>query len=360
MRLFTRIDRYIIYKFLGTFFFSIVLILSIAIVFDLTEKMDDFFDSNAPLNAILFDYYLNFIPYYMNMFAPLFIFISVIFFTSKLATNSEIIAMLAGGISFRRLMFPYFFSALVLAVGSFYLGGYVIPPASKGLLDFENEYIRKFKSNHARNVQMEVEPGVILYIESYQINTNRGYRFSLEKFEGKSLVSRLTAERIRWDSAYHWIAEDYLQRDFEGMRECITRGERLDTTITVMPSEFFITAEEAAQMTNPELANYLKKQGERGIGNIQAFKNEYYKRFASPIAAFIMTLIGVSLSSRKVRGGMGLHLGVGIALSAIYILFSTVSTSFSVNGVMSPFMAVWLPNFVFLAIGIFLYLRTPK
>ena len=360
MKLFSRIDWYIIKKFLGTFFFSIVLILSIAIVFDLTEKLDDFFDSNAPLRAIVFEYYLNFIPYYMNMFAPLFIFISVIFFTSKMATNSEIIAMLAGGMSFRRIMFPYFFSALLLGLGSFFMGGYIIPPASKDLLDFENKYVKRFKTEHARNVQMEVEPGVILYIESYQIRTNRGYRFSLEKFEDKTLVSRLTAERVEWDSAYVWQLEKYVLREFDGMREHLVRGASMDTTIMVQPSEFFITSQEATQMTNPELTNYLEKQAQRGVGNIQAFKNEFHKRFASPIAAFIMTLIGVSLSSRKVRGGMGLHMGLGIALTAIYILFSTVSTSFSVNGSMSPFMAVWMPNFVFLLIGIALYWRTPK
>ncbi|MBO5699364.1 MAG: LptF/LptG family permease [Bacteroidaceae bacterium] len=360
MKLFSRIDWYIIKKFLGTFFFSIVLILSIAIVFDLTEKLDDFFDSNAPLRAIVFEYYLNFIPYYMNMFAPLFIFISVIFFTSKMATNSEIIAMLAGGMSFRRIMFPYFFSAFLLGVGSFLMGGYVIPPASKGLLDFENKYVKRFKTEHARNVQMEVEPGVILYIESYQIRTNRGYRFSLEKFEDKTLVSRLTAERVEWVSDYVWQLEKYVLREFDGMREHLVRGAKMDTTIMVQPSEFFITSQEATQMTNPELTNYLEKQAQRGVGNIQAFKNEFHKRFASPIAAFIMTLIGVSLSSRKVRGGMGLHMGLGIALTAIYILFSTVSTSFSVNGSMSPFMAVWMPNFVFLLIGMALYWRTPK
>lgn len=355
-----KLDLYIIKKFLGTFFFSIVLILSIAIVFDLTEKMDDFFDSNAPLRAIIVDYYFNFIPYYMNMFSPLFIFISVIFFTSKLAGNSEIIAMLASGISFRRLMLPYFISATLLFGLSFYLGGYIIPPASGKLLDFENKYIKKFKSEQARNVQMEVEKGVILYIESFQMRTNSGYRFSLEKFEGKTLVSRLTADRVKWDSAYNWTVEKYLQRDFDGMHENITVGEQMDTVIMVKPEEFFITAQESAQMTNSELKEYLDKQQQRGIGNIQAFKNEYHKRFASPLAAFIMTLIGVSLSSRKVRGGMGKNLGIGLALSALYILFSTVSSSFAVNGVMSSFMAVWMPNFIFLAIGIFLYTRTPK
>ncbi len=345
---------------MGTYFFSIVLILSIAVVFDLTEKMDNFFDSNAPLRAIVVDYYFNFIPYYMNMFSSLFVFISVIFFTSKLAGNSEIIAMLASGISFKRLMLPYAISAFVIFAISYGLGGYVIPRSTQKMLEFENTYIKKFKSDNARNVQMEIEPGVIMYIESFQARTNKGYRFSLEKFDGKTLVSRLTAERIVWDSVYQWHIEDYLLREFDGMRETVSRGNKMDTVIMVQPAEFYITSEESAQMTNRELREYLQKQQQRGIGNIQAFKNEYYKRSATPLAAFIMTLIGVSLSAKKVRGGMGLNLGVGIALSALYILFSTVSTSFSVNGTMTPFLAVWLPNFIFLLIGIVLYFRMPK
>lgn len=355
-----KIDWYIIRKFLGTFFFSIVLILSIAIVFDLTEKMDNFYDEQVPLREIIFDYYLPFIPYYMNMFSPLFIFISVIFFTSKLAGNSEIIAMLASGISFRRLMVPYMVSATLLFFLSFWLGGYVIPPASEKMLDFQDKYIQKFKSENARNIQMEVEPGTILYIETFQLRTRAGYRSSLEHFEGKTLTSRITAERIYNDSAYSWHLERYVKRDFEGLRETITKGERLDTIIPVTPEELFITAEEAQQMTNPELWNYMQKQKKRGAGNLQAFETEWWKRFASPIGAFIMTLLGVTLSSKKVRGGMGKNLGVGLTLSALYILFSTVSTTFSVSGVMSPFMAVWLPNFIFLGIGILLYTQTPK
>lgn len=355
-----RIDTYIISKFLGTYFYSIILILSISIVFDLTEKLDNFFEHNAPLNAIIFDYYLNFIPFYMNMFTPLFTFIAVIFFTSKLATNTEIIAILASGVSFRRLMLPYLISATIISIIAFTLGGYIIPPAIAKMLTFEDKYVRKFKSDYARNVQMEVEKGVILYIERYEISENRGYRFSLEKFDGKILVSRLTAESVSWDSAYNWKINEYLQRDFNGMRENIKKGSTMDTTINVQPSEFFITSKESAQMNNTQLGDYLKRQKERGIGNIQAFADEYYKRFSMPLAAFIMTLIGVSLSSRKVRGGMGLHLGIGLALSSLYILFSTMSTTFSVSGILSPFLAVWLPNFVFLGIGIYLYITAPK
>ncbi|MEI8273126.1 MAG: LptF/LptG family permease [Paludibacter sp.] len=355
-----RIDTYIIKKFLGTYFFSIAMILSIAVVFDLTEKLDKFFENNAPLKAIVFDYYLNFIPFYMNMFSPLFTFIAVIFFTSKMANNTEVIAILASGVSFRRLMLPYFISALVIASISFTIGGYIIPPANKKMLNFEDKYVRKIKQDNARNVQMEVEKGVIMYIERYEVSNNTGYRFSLEKFENKTLVSRLTAQTITWDSAYQWKITDYLQRDFNGMRENITKGVSKDTTILVKPEEFFISAAEAPQLNNIQLGALLRKQRDRGIGNIQGFEDEFYKRFSMPLAAFIMTLIGVSLSSRKVRGGMGIHLGIGLALSSLYILFSTMSTSFSVNGSMSAFTAVWLPNVLFLLIGVYLYNTAPK
>ncbi len=355
-----RLDWYIIRKFLGTFFFSIVLILSIAIVFDLTEKMDDFFENQIPFKEILLDYYLPFIPYYTTMFSSLFIFISVIFFTSKLAGNSEIIAMMAAGVSYHRLMVPYFVSATFLFLFSFYLGGYVIPPATGKMLAFTDRYVERFTSENARNIQMEVEPGTILYIESFQKRTNMGYRASLEHFDGKTLTSRITADRIRYDSVYDWHLENYIRRDFEGMRESMSRGTRLDTIIPIRPYELFITAEQAQEMTNPELLDYMEKQRARGAGNIQAFETEYHKRWASPLGAFIMTLLGVTMSSKKVRGGMGKNLGIGIVLTAGYILFSTVSTTFSVNGVMSPFMSAWLPNFVFLIIGIFLYIRAQR
>jgi len=355
-----RIDTYIIKKFLGTYFFSIMLILSISVVFDLTEKLDNFVEHAAPLKAIIFDYYLNFIPYYMNMFSPLFSFIAVIFFTSKMASNTEIIAILSSGVSFRRLMVPYFLSAAVIAAISFSVGGYIIPHGNKIMLNFEDKYVRPIKQDNARNVQMEVEKGEIMYIERYEVSNNTGYRFSLEKFDGKKLVSRLTAETISWDSAYKWKVTNYLQRDFKGMRESITKGFSKDTTIKVQPEEFFITSAEAPQLNNAQLGSYLKKQRNRGVGNIQGFEDEYYKRFSMPLAAFIMTLIGVSLSSRKVRGGMGLHLGIGLALSSLYVLFSTMSTSFSVSGAMTAFNAVWLPNVVFLLIGIYLYRTAPK
>ena len=334
--------------------------MSIAVVFDLTEKLDNFFENQVPMREIIFDYYLNFVPYFMNMFSPLFIFISVIFFTSKLAGNSEIIAILASGVSYHRLMVPYAISATILFILSFALTGYIIPPASQKMLEFQDKYIQKFSRENARNIQMEVSPGTILYIETFQKRTNTGYRASLENFDGKKLTMRITADRISYDSAYNWTLSKYVRRDFDGMYEKLTRGNKLDTIIPIIPDELFYTAENAQMMTNPELKKLIVRQRERGSGNAQAFETEWWKRWASPIGAFIMTFLGVTLSSKKIRGGMGKNLGIGITLSALYILFSTVSTTFSVSGVMSPFMSVWLPNFVFLSIGIVLYIRVSR
>ena len=351
---------YIIKKFLSTFFLSIVLILSISVVFDLTEKLDDFYENQVPLREIVLDYYLNFIPYYLDMFSQLFIFISVIFFTSKMAGNSEIIAILAAGVSYERFLRPYLVTATFLFAFTFALGGWVIPRASEKMLTFTDKYIEKFTRENARNVQMVVDEGTVLYIESFQKRTHVGYRASLEHFVGKTLTQRITADRIRHQKDYTWRLENYTSRRFVGMREYLVQGQALDTIIPIQPEELFITAEQAQQMTNPELYNYIEKLRERGAGNVKAFETEWYSRFAGPLGAFIMTLLGVTLSSKKVRGGMGKNLGIGVTLTAAYILFSTVSTTFSVSGVMSPFMSVWLPNIVFLIIAFVLYLRVRR
>ncbi len=356
-----KLDVYIIKKFLGTFFFSIILILSIAVVFDITEKIDDFYENNAPLNVIAFDYYLSFLPYYAYLFTPLFTFISVIFFTSKMANNTEIVAMLASGISFNRLMKPYFISAMVITSFAFVLGAFVIPKSTETLLDFEATYIKPGqRSDNAHNVQMEIEKDVILYIDRYEISEKTGYRFSLEKFEDKTLVSRLTAETINWDTLHNYMVNNYLLRTFDGMREKLERGTSLDTVLNVQPKEFYITANEAPQMSLFELRSHIKKQKQRGVGNIQAFEDEYYRRFSTSISVLIMTLIGVSLSSRKIRGGMGINLGIGLALSGLYVVFTTLSTTFAVNGVMPTLLAVWLPNITFFTVAAFLYMKAPK
>ena len=356
-----RLDVYIIKKYLGTFFYSIILILSIAVVFDITEKIDNFYENNATLKGIVFDYYLSFLPYYAYLFTPLFTFISVIFFTSKMANNTEIVAILASGVSFNRLMKPYLISSLIITVFAFVLGAFVIPQSNEKLIKFENTYIEPNKiSDNARNVQLEVEKGVILYIERYEKSENTGYRFSLEKFQDKTLVSRLTAETAKWDSAYHWKLNSYMLRQFDGMREKLTYGATMDTTIRVEPKEFYISTDEAPQLSLTELRSHIKKQKERGVGSIQAFEDEYYRRFSTAISVLIMAMMGVSLSSRKIRGGMGLNLGIGLALSALYVLFTTMSTTFAVNGVMPTILAVWIPNICFFTVAIILYIKAPK
>ncbi len=355
-----RIDRYIIVKFLGTYFLAIALIISIAVVFDITEKLDDFYNNHAPLEAIIFDYYLNFIPYFANLFSPLFVFISVIFFTSKMADNTEIVSILASGISFRRMMLPYFVSALIIASMTFYLNGYVIPRANTVRLNFENQYIKKRNSDNARNIQMEIEPGVIMYLERYEKNRKKGYGFSVEKFDDKKLVSRVTASNIEWDTLNNWKINNYLIRHFDGLVERIEKGSTKDTIFHVQPSDFLVTQGMQEQMNLSELKEYLDKQKSRGVGNIKEFELEYHRRFAFPCAAFILTLIGVSLSSQKKRGGLGINIGVGLMLSFSYILLSTISSTFSINGTMPPFWAMWITNIIYLPIGIFLYIRAPK
>jgi len=355
-----RIDSYIISKFLGTFFFSMGLIMAIVVVFDFNEKLDKFMNHDVSSHEIIFHYYLNFIPYFGVRFSPLFIFISVIYFTSKLASDTEIIAILASGVSFRRLLRPYMMAAGFLAVLTFALNSFWIPIANKTRLAFEDKYIKKTTSDFTRRIQMEVEPGVIMYIDRFEKASSTGYDFFLEKYDGKKLVSRLTANRIHEDSTYRWSMSEYMIRNFDGLRETITKGTTLDTTIHVKPEEFFIVKGWSEQLTTPELKRYLDRQAKRGVANIKEYSVEFNRRFSFPFSAFILTLIGVSLASRKVRGGMGLHLGLGIAISFSYIMFDTISGSFAEGGDISPTLAVWLPNILFFFVGLYLYKKAPK
>lgn len=364
VKLLNRLDRYLIAKFLGTYFFSIILIISIAIVFDYNENIDKFTTNNAPLKGIIFDYYLNFVPYFSNLFSPLFVFISVIFFTSKLAENSEIIAMMSTGMSFERLMRPYMISAAIIALLSFVLGSYVIPQGSEKRLNFENIYKKKQRANFAQNVQLQVDTGVIAFIEHFDGETKTGYRFSLDKFENKKLVSHLTASTIKYDTLadeqYHWKISNYTIREMKGMRERITSGSKLDSLIVMEPADFLETRNQQEILTNPELKVYIEKQKRRGLGNVKPFEVEYYKRYATPFASFILTTIGLSLSARKRKGGMGLYLGIGLALSASYILFQTISSTLAINADWPSALAVWLPNIIFTIIAFFLYKKAPR
>lgn len=362
-RLLTTLDWYLIKKFLGTYFFSIALIISISVVFDFNEHIDKLKEASAM--EVIFDYYLNFIPYFANLFSPLFVFIAVIFFTSKLAENSEIIAMFSTGMSFRRMMVPYLLSAAFIALLTLFLGSFVIPKGNVTRLDFEIKYMNHTpRSSGSRNIQLEVEEGVIAYIDRFETYNMTGYRFSLDKFEDKKLVSHLTARTVTYDTLntekHHWIAKNFTIRDLSSNVEAISQGAELDTIIRFEPADFLIEYGQQETMTNGQLKEYIDRQKARGIGNIQDFEIEYHKRFAMSFASFILTIIGVSLASRKRKGGMGLYLGIGLGLSFGYILFQSISSTFAVTGVMSAFWAEWLPNLLFIVIAIVLYIKAPK
>lgn len=359
-----RMDWYIIKKFIGTYIFSILLIISIAIVFDFNENLSKFTQYHAPWRAIIFDYYANFIPYYSNLFSPLFVFIAVIFFTSKLAGNSEIISMLAAGMSFRRLMRPYMISCVMIALVTYYLGAYVIPHGTIIRQNFEALYRNSKKNTSAENVQMQVDKGVIAYIQHYDNNSKRGYGFGLYKFNNKKLVSHMTATEIQYDtisdSKYHWIVRNWKIRELKGLTEKVTTGISKDTTIMMEPTDLVYSKGQQETFTSPQLKEYISKQQARGSQNVVQYEVEYHKRIAMSFASFILTIIGASLSSRKRKGGMGLYLGIGLALSFGYIMLQTVSSTFAINADTPPMLAAWIPNIIFAVIAYFCYRQAPN
>ncbi len=355
-----RIDWFILKKFLGTYLMATLLMLAVISMFDVTEKLDAFL--TAPLKETLFDYFMSFLPYFALMLSPLFVFISVIFFTTKLAANSEIIAILSSGISFRRLLKPYMIGAAIIAALTFVMSNYLIPPTNQRRIDYTNKYVRNKAVNTGLDIQLMVSPGVVCYIGRFENDIKTGYRFSLDKFKDKQLISRMTGQTAVYDTTrmYHWIVKDYMIRDFDGKQEKIKSGASLDTVIPIEPRDFIISVNDQETLTTPQLTEYVEKQRLRGVANIKAFEIEKEKRYASTAAAFILTLIGMSLSSKKSKGGMGLNIGIGLALSFSYILFSTVTSSFAVNGLTTPFIAMQIPNVVYLLIGLYLYRRASK
>lgn len=359
-----RLDKYIICKFIGTYFFAIALIISISIVFDFNENLSKFSQYNAPWQAIIFDYYANFVPYFANLFSPLFVFIAVIFFTSKMADNSEIIAIISAGVSFRRLMRPYMISCVLISTLSFVLAAYVIPKGNVVKQNFESMYKNKKKNTQADNVQIQVERGVIAYIQHYDNERKQGYGFFLDKFENKKLVSHMTANSIQYDtiadSKYHWKALGWKIREMRGMKETITSGSSLDTLIQMEPIDLVFSKGQQETFTSPQLKEYISKQIDRGSKNIVQYEVEYHKRIASSFASFILTTIGVSLSSRKRKGGMGMYLGIGLALSFTYIMLQTISATFAINVGAPAALAAWMPNIIFSFIAFFCYKQAPK
>lgn len=365
-----KLDIFIIKKFLGTFIFAIILIVSIAVVFDFAEKIDDYLENNAPFKAIIFEYYLNFIPYFANLFSYLFTFIAVIFFTSRMSVRSEIVAIYGSGVSLKRLLIPYFIVATIIAAFTFLLSSFVIPPTSLKRNKFEQRYYYGTIHYSERNIHKQLAPDVIIYMQSYNSQTNTGYKFSIEKYEIKQndngtknrrLKSKLISDYIRWDTTNNkWIIHNYFIREIDGMHEKVEQGAQTDTSLNLHPSDFsrhFLSPE---TMDYHELNEHIALLEARGTENIEHYYIEKYKRFAAPFSVYILTLIGVSLAVHKTKEGMGIQIGIGFLLSFTHILFMQISSQFAVSGDIHPLIAVWIPNLFFLGLALILYRMAPK
>ena len=358
-----KLDYYIFRKFIMTFLIALVLIIGIVIIFDISEKIDDFVSKEAPLRAIVFDYYVNFVPYFMNMFSPLFVFITVIFFTSRMAANSEIIAILSCGVTYHRMMRPYLFTALLIALMSLALGNFVIPKSNQERLKFEQKYIKNRNRFNERNIHYMIAPGKYVYVESFSGWNNTAYKFTLEQIDDYELVSKLSAESARWDSVKAcWQLKNYFIRDFQkgGIEDKIRSGAQLDTVIELSVNDFYRNEKTVESLSYGQLNELIATQKMRGDKNVMYAQIEKDNRFALPFSAFILTIMGVSLSSRKKRGGTGWNLGVGIALSFSYILFMRFSQMFVYTGALPPGIALWLPNILYTIIAGFLYYRASR
>jgi len=357
-----KLDLYITKKFLTTFFAAIILIIGIVIIFDISEKIEKFVANEATLNEIIFDYYLNFIPYFMNMYSPLFVFISVIFFTSRLTANSEIIAILSCGVSYHRMMVPYLASAAIIAMMSLGLSLYVIPQSNATRLKFEQKYFKKRQANATSDIHYKLDATKYVYVGSFSPWNNTAYNFTLEDMQGDRLVSKLSAETARWDStSASWRLKNWFIRDYtEGLEDRIRSGSQLDTTIALTIEDFYRNKKTVEQLSARDLNELIRVQISRGDKMVMYAQIEKHTRLALPFSAFILTIIGVSLSTKKRRGGMGWNIGIGIALGFSYILFLRFSEMFVITDTLPPVVALWLPNIIFAAIAAIIYKIAPK
>lgn len=357
------LDRYILQKFLSTYFFAIAMIIVIVVIFDYVEKIDDFTELHAPLKEILFEYYVNFIPFFINQFSGLFTFIAVIFFTSKLAYQTEIVAMLSGGMSFRRLMWPYFLGSLIIAALSLTLNLWIIPISQQHIVDFERQYIkRKINTEYDRHIYRQIEPGTFAYIRGYREADQQASFFALEHYAGGVMTQSLEASDAIFDpESKRWTAPRFTKREFDSLGvETFGQYRNLDTLINLEVTELGRVAELVETMNIHKLNTFLEQQRAKGSDSINIIEVERHSRYAYPLSTFILALIGVSLSSRKVRGGTGLHIGIGTALCFSYILFNRFFEEFAKSGTIPPGLAVWLPNIIYLFIAVYLYRKAPK
>lgn len=358
-----KLDWYIIKKFMSTFFIALILIIGIVIIFDISEKIDDFVSKNAPLEDIIFDYYLNFIPFFMNMFSPLFVFITVIFFTSRMAANTEIVAILSCGISFHRMMRPYVVSAVLVALLSLVLNLWIIPNANAERNAFEDIYTKNRTQMSERNVHYQTAEGQFVTIESFSKWNNTAYGFELETIKDNRMVSKLTAQTAVWDStALGWSMRNYVIRQYEDgiLADKVVAGAQMDTVIALTVEDFYRNNKTVENLPFGQLNKLIDIQKMRGDDNVQYSLIEKHQRFALPFSAFILTIMGVALSSKKKRGGIGWNLVVGLALSFSYILFLRFSQMFVYTGFLPPGVALWTPNMIYVVIAAILYKIAPK
>lgn len=357
-----RLDWYIIRKFMVTFFMSLLFLAVLIIIFDISEKIDDFVRNGVTVKEIAFDYYMNFVPYFINQYSPMFVFLTVIFFTSKMTQDSEVVAMLSSGISYHRIVRPYILSAAVVAVISLVAGMWILPRANATRVEFEQKYnpYRKVKMGH--DMHYKLENDVFVYFESFSAYNNTAYNFTMEDLHGGRMHSKLSAESAQYDTVTGvWKLRNYFIRDFdEGLQDRIRSGRQLDTSFSMTREDFFRNRYTIQQLNQRELNQLIRTQISRGDASVNMSLIEKHNRFSLPISAFILTIIGLSLCTKKKRGGMGINLAAGTALGFSYILFMQFSEMFVITDTLPAQVAVWLPNVLYAIIAVVLYIKAPK
>ncbi len=357
------IDRYIFKKYMTTFLFTVGIFIVVIVIFDVSEKLDDFLKNKASFSQVLFQYYaLGSVPFFLNMLTPLINFIAVIFFTSKMADLTEIVPILNGGMSFNRMLRPYMLGASVIFVFTLISNLYILPYTNKVKVNFENVYVNPHKIvTDAKATHMQIDSNTYVYIDNFDTKTSIGYNFVLEKFDGREMTEKLMSDRITWDStANKWRIENYTNRVVTGLKEKIDRGDVRDTTLDMRPKDFEVYENIFTAMTTEELNTRIFKEETRGTGMMTDLLLEKYKRWLNPFSVFILTLMAVSLSSKKVRGGIGLSLGIGIGLSFTFLVFNQFSTMFALKGGLPPLLAVLIPSLTFLILALILLKKAPK
>jgi lipopolysaccharide export system permease protein len=351
-----KLDLYIIRKFLGTFFFILMLLVIIAVVIDFSEKVDNFIKAEVSASRIISEYYLTFIPHIAALLGPFFVLVAVVFFTSQLASRSEIVAATSGGISFYRLMFPYIIGASILGAILYMSNHYWVPDANKTRLYFEENYLRSWKIKWAKGIQRQADENTFVYMGTYSFDDQTASRFTLEHIDDNQLVYKLTANKAVWnDEKQHWSIQNFFVREFlpDGT-ETFARGEVMDTSFNVTPKDFDKRISVKEEMTTPELLAFIEAQKRSGQDYIEFYELEKHRRTSSVFSLIILAVIGYSLASKKVRGGIGLHLVAAIIIAGLFELSMKFTTTLTTNSGMHPFLGVWIPNFIFTGLSIIL------